>query len=99
MDKRRIVCSLVMIALAATPAFAEPEKAKGKGGGKEPEPQAAVAAYERAATPGEAHKLLQKMVGKWTVAMKSWMVPGQPAVESTGTAEVKSLLGDRFVQM
>ena len=30
--------------------------------------------------------------------MKSWMAPGQPPAESTGTADTRSLLGDRYVQ-
>ena len=66
---------------------------------KEPDPATVAAAYEKAGTPGEQHKQLQKMLGKWDIAMKSWMVPGQPPTESKGTAEVKPILGDRFVEM
>ena len=66
---------------------------------KEPDPAAMIAAYEKAAAPGEPHKTLQRMVGKWEVEMKSWMAPGQPPSESKGSAEVKPILGDRFVEM
>jgi hypothetical protein len=66
--------------------------------GKDGDPQAMVAAYEKAAQPGEQHKVLLKMVGKWNLQMKSWMAPGGQPVESTGTAEVKPMLGDRFTQ-
>jgi hypothetical protein len=66
---------------------------------KEPDPAKIAAAYEKAGTPGEEHRQLQKMVGKWNLTMKSWMLPNQPARESKGTAEVKPILGDRFVEM
>ena len=42
--------------------------------------------------------MLQKQVGKWNVSMKTWQAPDQPPMESTGTAETKSLLGDRYIQ-
>jgi hypothetical protein len=67
--------------------------------GKEPDPAAMMAAYEKASEPGPSHKQLLKSVGKWNIVMKSWMAPGAPPVESTGTAEAKPLLGDRYVQM
>ena len=59
--------------------------------------EAMMAAYERAAAPGAEHKTLQKMVGRWSATVKHWPVPGEPIVE-TGTAETKSILGDRFIQ-
>lgn len=101
------------VAIAQTPTGAEPGSKAAKEGtagtgaatdpakskpGKEGEMAAMMAAYEKAGTPGEAHKHLQKQVGKWDVTMKSWMQPNQPPMESTGTAEVKPILGDRFVQ-
>ena len=55
-------------------------------------------AYEKAIAPGEQHKLLQKQVGKWNLSLKSWPAPDAPPMESTGTAETKSILGDRYVQ-
>jgi hypothetical protein len=78
----------------------KPEKLeKSEKKAKDGDPQAVMAAYEKAAAPGGQHKLLQKRVGKWNFTMKSWMDPkGGAPVESTGTAEVKPLLGDRFTQ-
>ncbi len=73
-------------------------QSNGKKGGKEADMQAMMAAWEKAGAPGEPHKMLQKRVGKWNVIMKSWMTPDQPPMESTGTADVKSVLGDRFIQ-
>jgi hypothetical protein len=87
------VCSMTMAIGAATLGAGSMAMAK------DPDPAAAMAAYEKAAAPGDQHKLLQKMVGKWDVAVKSWMAPGQPPMESKGTAEAKTILGDRFVEM
>jgi hypothetical protein len=112
MNQRLIVRSVVMMSVASFLAGAalaetqdkegkEPKEAKGDKGekkGKEHDPAAMMAEYEKASLPGDQHKLLQKMVGKWNLSLKSWMAPNQPPTESTGTAEVKSLLGDRFVQ-
>jgi hypothetical protein len=99
MNQRQLVCSVVLMSVSAWlsgAAVADPKEKKA--GAKHDDPQAMMAEYEKASLPGEQHKLLQKMVGKWTLSMKSWMAPNQPPTESTGTAECKSLLGDRFVQ-
>lgn len=60
--------------------------------------QAMMAEYAKLATPGEPHKQFAKLAGEWTTQTKSWMAPGQPAEETTGTAVFKSLLGGRFLQ-
>jgi hypothetical protein len=40
-----------------------------------------------------------KRVGKWTTTYKFWMGgPGSEAMTSTGTAEMKSILGGRWLQ-
>ena len=69
-----------------------------KAGAGAPDPQAMMAAYEQASAPAEQHKLVTKWAGKWNINIKSWMDPKQPPMESNGTAEAKSLLGDRYVQ-
>jgi hypothetical protein len=106
MNLRRVVCSAALMALAAGTAAAQDKgQEKEKTGTpaaarKAPaDPQEIVAAYEKAAAPVEQHKLLQKMVGKWNVSMKSWMDPKAPPLETTGTAEGKSLFGDRYTQL
>src|SRR5205823_2640548 len=51
----------------------------------------------RSATPDEHHKLLEPLVGKWNTQAKQWL--GDPKPEtSTGHAEIKSILGGRFVE-
>ena len=95
MTLRRMVYGCLALALMTSTAAAQDKEKKA---GKEADPAAMMAAYEKAAEPAEQHKLLQKQVGKWNLSLKSWPAPGAPAMESTGTAETKSLLGERYVQ-
>ena len=46
---------------------------------------AEMEAMMKAATPGDQHKMLARMVGDWTFTQKFWMAPGQPPGESSGT--------------
>ena len=50
------------------------------------------------ATPGAEHKVLDAKVGKWTLKGQSWMAPGAPAEEFTGTADIKWILGNRYLE-
>ena len=59
--------------------------------------QAMIEMYKQLATPGEPHKLLANLAGNWTTTTKSWMDPGKPPMESTGTAVMKMVLGGRFL--
>lgn len=43
------------------------------------------------------HKELMKGVGDWDVAMKFWMMPGQPAQEAKGTATQKAVLKGMYL--
>jgi len=53
--------------------------------------------YRRLGTPGAPHKLLASMAGSWNARVKSWMEPGSPPSESTGTSEARMILGGRFL--
>ena len=53
---------------------------------------------EQAIAPGAAHKKLEPFIGEWTAEVKAWMAPGQPAVESKGTAKATWILDGRYVQ-
>ncbi len=62
-------------------------------------PEAAMMeTYMKLATPGEHHKHLAHGVGTWDCAIKMWMAPGSPPMESTGVAEMRWVLGGRFVE-
>lgn len=52
-----------------------------------------------AGTPGDNHKVLAPMVGKFKVVTKMMMDPTKPAEVSEGTAEGKWILDGRFVEM
>ncbi|MEY2521426.1 MAG: hypothetical protein QOF24_3185 [Verrucomicrobiota bacterium] len=45
----------------------------------------------------ENHKLLAGMAGTWSYTVKTWMVPGAPPSESTGTAVRKSVMEGRYL--
>lgn len=62
------------------------------------DPQAMMELYKKLAKPGEPHELFTSLTGSWTTKTKEWMDPEKPPVKSTGSAEMKMLLGGRFLQ-
>lgn len=60
--------------------------------------KAAMEAMEKAAAPGEGHKKLEPLAGKFTVKSKMWMDPSKPPEESTGSTERKWIMGNRYLQ-
>jgi hypothetical protein len=60
--------------------------------------KAQMDAFAKLAMPGEHHKRLGSLVGKWKVTGKAWMMPGQPPTEMTSTMEASWILGGRFLQ-
>jgi len=92
MTARRFFAGAALLALILAPAaIGADEKAKGA---VPPEMEASM----KLAAPGDHHKHLAAGIGKWDVAVKLWMAPGQPPAESTGTMESSWLLGGRFVE-
>ena len=105
------VALALAMSFSSAPAFAkDPPKAATKdahspAAGKKPADEKAaaqeaamMAAWQKFATPGEQQAWLQKMMaGSWTTSNKMWMGPGDPT-SSTGTAEVKTILGDRYIE-
>jgi hypothetical protein len=65
----------------------------------DPKMQEMMKKWEEAGTPGAPHKILNDLVGSWNVSSKWWMEgPEGPPMESKGTAEVKWVLGGRFIE-
>lgn len=87
----RLVLMCVLAAPAAPCLAQDAAKADDKA-------KAEMEAMVRAGTPGEQHRMLGEMAGTWKVTMRAWMAPGQPAMESSATSEVTSLLGGRYTQ-
>jgi len=59
----------------------------------------AMAKWQEYATPGEGHKVMDQLVGNWDYSLKYWTSPDAPPEESTGTNDVKWILGNRFLEM
>ncbi len=62
-----------------------------------PDEKTMQAAFEKMAAVGENHKLLQGFAGEWDAAVKMWLAPGAPPMETTGTMSSKAIMGGRFV--
>lgn len=60
--------------------------------------KAAMEMMQKAATPGEAHKKLDAVVGTFDAKVKMWTDPSKPPAESGGTSVNSWVLGDRFVE-
>jgi hypothetical protein len=51
------------------------------------------------ATPGDAHKVLDQKVGRWTFTMKYWPLTAEsPMQEATGTTETKWIMDGRYIE-
>ncbi len=61
--------------------------------------KAMMEAWMKVSTPNDNHKAMESMVGTFDVTVKSWMSPGAPVMESTGTSVNTWVLGGRYVQM
>jgi hypothetical protein len=73
---------------SAKPAIAKPDSAA---------MEAMMKLYEKYATPGPRHKLLEKGVGKWQLSMRCWMDPAAPPMASKGMTEGKLMFGGRYL--
>ena len=94
-----VVCAFSAASLAQTK---EAKRPAGKPGteGKMPggeDMAKMMEAWQKAATPGEAHDKLKPLAGKWTYVTKARMTPDEPFHESTGKAEFKWELGGRYL--
>jgi hypothetical protein len=57
-----------------------------------------MAQMEKYAAPGEEHKRLEPMVGKFEFTTRMWMKPGDKPMESKGTIENTWVYGGRFLK-
>ena len=74
-----------------------PDAAKDAKAPVEADDEALIDNWVRHAMPGEQHKLLGRMTGRWDMKVKYWMNAAVPAVESEGVCVRKWILGKRFV--
>lgn len=95
MKIRSLVTGALVLAIAGVAAGGDEKKASRK----VMDEKAMMEAWEKAGTPGEAHKKLEPFVGTWDTKVTSWMQPGGPPQESTGVSENRWTLGNRFLEM
>jgi hypothetical protein len=60
-----------------------------------PEQQAEMEAFAKAGTPGAPHQALAATAGNYDLKVRSWMEPGGPPAEETGTATRSMALDGR----
>ena len=78
---------------ATQPSAARPSTTQSAKRGVEVE----IETWVRHAMPCKEHKLLDRMAGRWGTVSTYWKAPGDPPVESKGTAERKWILDGRFM--
>jgi hypothetical protein len=88
---------MIRIALLAVAMFAVAAVADDKKGAA-PDEKTIMANMEKHATPGEAHKKLEPMVGTWTYEAKFYMAPGAPPMEMKGETKTAWIMGGRYLQ-
>lgn len=86
--------TMLAVAMCGALGMSVPAMAQDKGA---PPMDPAMEAMMKAGTPGAEHKVLEGWVGSWSAKVKM-MAPGQPVMESAGTAEITSLYGGRYVK-
>ena len=90
--------TIVPLTCLALFVLASPVMAKDKKQAKEMDPQAMMEMYQKLATPGEPHKQFESLAGSWTTQTKEWMEPGKTPTEASGSADMKMVLGGRYLQ-
>jgi hypothetical protein len=91
---RRTLPRIALAAALCWPAFAAAEQPAAPSPGE----AAMMAAFERAAAPGEQHAWLQSMAGEWDFEGTFWMAPGAEPMRSTGSVTRTALLGGRVLK-
>jgi hypothetical protein len=92
----RLAASALLL-LAAPALSAEKSKPPSSQPGASAQ-DAMLAAWEIAAAPGENHRVLDPLVGAWDHAIEWWMSPGAPPEKSTGTTDVRWIMGGRYIR-
>ena len=90
---RTFVRTCLVAAVLTVPAFAQEDEMPQM----TPEQQAEMAAYMEAGALGPQHELMAKHAGTFDVAVKSWMDPAAPPMESKGVAIRTLHMGGRVM--
>ncbi len=90
---KAILSFVLVLALSCASAFAEEGS-----GGDAAKKQEMMKKFMQFSTPGEGHKVLAPMAGKWKYTSKWWETAEAKPQESAGTSTMKMILGGRFLQ-
>jgi hypothetical protein len=90
--RTHVALALGLALVVSAPAIAQ------EPAGQKPDEKAMMDAWMKYASPGEGHKKLASSVGTWDVKVQSWMAPGAQPNTSTGTSEVRWVLGGRYLE-
>jgi len=83
--------------VAAAPWQDAKAKDKPAGEGAMPFTPEEMAAWQKAMTPGKEHQDMATCAGAWNVKGQMWMKPDLPPQDSTGTSNIRSVLGGRYL--
>jgi hypothetical protein len=89
----RTTAITLLIGSAAALAAQDAKKPAGP-----PDEKAMMEAMQKAATPGDAHKRLDAVVGTFDTQVRMWMDPSKPPEDSAGTTVNSWVLGNRWVE-
>jgi hypothetical protein len=92
-----LICCASLLATTAS-AIAEDKAPAAAASAEDPKKKEMMDAFMKYATPGESHKALGDMAGKWKYKWVGWEEPNAKPMESTGTSTMKPILGGRFMQ-
>jgi hypothetical protein len=92
---KSLICIIGILAGALFPALPAAAQNAAKAAAEAP----MAKALENAMTPGEGQKRLNPLIGTFNVAIKIWVTPEGPPIESTAASVNTWVLGGRFVQM
>ncbi len=93
--KRIWLASLLLLPLGAAVAYSQEKKAAQA---SSPSDDPLMMKMKEFGTPGPAHKVLDALVGKWSIKFKFTPAPGAPPMESVGTSEAKWIMDGRYVE-
>jgi hypothetical protein len=92
---KSLICIIGILAATLGPTLPVAAQSAAKAANQAP----MAKALESAMTPGEGHKRLNPLIGTFNVAIKIWVTPEGPPIESTAASVNTWVLGGRFVQM
>ena len=95
---KRLFMFVMLLGLLGVPAYAEDAAQAPAADAKAAADKEMQEKMMKMMAPGEAHKALEPLVGKWNYTAKFWMMPEAKADESTGTSESSMIYGGRFLK-